>query len=400
MHICLITSSRVFEIVFGGEEKFTKSLGEWLLNRGQKVTIVGRKLFGVEVVRGPYDASRVVDSKIKTTHPRLLQLPYPMFMLSMLVTSLLFVLRILAVNRESRISVIHAQDTGYGGLAAVLSAKLLRVPVILSSHGLRYFTIGNALKGVYASLSLPWEYWLDVFTSKHADLIINVSSSGEEFFAKIGLENRKMRMIPIGIDTSVSNETEKVRLTVRKKLGVHNEILIGFIGRLAPEKNLLTLLEAFVRALRLTDKMKLILVGAGPMEGKLKMLSHDRGLDDVIIFAGIRHDIDRLLSAIDVFTLPSYTEGCPTSLLEAIASGKAVIASNIPSIREIVNHDEEALLVDPYNVEELEQAILSLYNDPELRAQMGRRAREKARIYDADSVYKRLLSLYEELVSH
>lgn len=398
MHICLITSSRAFEVAYGGEERFTRSLGKWLQNRGHNVTIVGRKLFGVEVVRGSYEIPSV-DSRMKPVHSRLLVLPFPMFMLTMLFTSLLFVLHVIAINRKSRISVIHAQDTGYGGLSAIISAKVLRVPVIVSSHGLRYRRLSNVLKGISAPLSLPWEYWIDVFTSKRADLIINVSSSGEEFFAKTGLQKSKMRMIPIGIEIRSLEASEEVRLTVRKELGVQNDILVGFVGRLAPEKNLLTLLEAFVEALRYEDKMKLILVGAGPMERKLKMLSHDRGRNDRIIFTGIRHDVNRLLSALDIFTLPSYTEGCPTSLLEAMASGKAIVGSDIPSIREIVRHGKEAILVNPYNVEELKQAILLLYDNPDLRVELGRKAREKAKIYDVDRVYKQILNLYEDLIS-
>ena len=398
MHICLITSSRPFEVVFGGEERFTISLGKWLINQGYNVTIVGRKFFGVEVVRGSYNAPPV-ESKIKRVHPRALLLPYPMFILTMLVTSLLFVLHVIAINRKSKISAIHAQDTGYGGLSAIISAKVLRVPVILSSHGLRYHTLSNALKGISAPLSLRWEYCLDVFTSKHADMIINVSSSGEEFFAKIGVKKSRMKMIPIAIEINSLKVSEEVRQTMRKEFGSQNDVLVGFVGRLAPEKNLFTLIEAFVKALRHTDKMKLIIVGAGPMEGKLKMLSHDRGMNDKIVFAGIRYDVNELLSGLDIFTLPSYTEGCPTSLLEAMASGKAVVASDIPSIREIVRHGKEAILVNPYSVEELKQAILLLYDNADLRAELGRKAEEKAELYDVDRVYRQILNVYENLIS-
>ena len=398
MHICLITSSRPFEVVFGGEERFTISLGKWLINQGYNVTIVGRKFFGVEVVRGSYNAPPV-ESKVKQVHPRRLLLPYPMFILTMLITSLLFVLHVIAINRKSKISIIHAQDTGYGGLSAIISAKVLRVPVILSSHGLRYHTLSNVLQGISAPLSLLWEYCLDAFTSRHADTIINVSSSGERFFAKIGARKSRMKMIPIAIEINSLKASEEVRQTMRKEFGSQNDVLMGFVGRLAPEKNLFTLLEAFVKASRHTNKMKLIIVGAGPIEEKLKVLSHDRGINDKIVFTGIRHDVNQLLSALDIFTLPSYTEGCPTSLLEAMASGKAIVASDIPSIREIVKHGKEAILVNPYNVEELKQAILLLHDNVDLRAELGRKAREKAKLYDVNRVYKQISNVYENLVS-
>lgn len=398
MHICLLTSGRPFEVVFGGEERFTISLGKWLLSRNHAVTIVGRKLFGAEVVRGSFNAPSV-ESKVSLERPRRVQLPYQMFILTMLFTSLLFVLHVISINRISRISVIHAQDTGYGGLSAVVAAKILRIPVIVSSHGLRYITISNALKGISKSLSLPWEYWLDVFVTKRADVLINVSLTGEEFFTKMGLKKNKMKKIPIAIEVKSFRVSEEVRQTLRKGFGNKNAVLIGFVGRFAPEKNLFTLVEAFAKVLKHVDDMRLILVGAGPLEEKIIMFSHNRGIHGSVVFTGIRYDVNRLLSALDIFVLPSYTEGCPTSLIEAMASGKAIVASDIPSIREIVRHGEEAILVNPYKMEGLKQALLQLHDNADLRADLGRKAMERSELYDVNRVYVQILKLYQNLAS-
>lgn len=276
MNICLLTASRSFEVIVGGEERFTISLGKWLLNQGHNVTFVSRKLFGVEVVE---DSSALPStSNVKRATFQRLQLPYPIFVLTMLLTSLLFVMNILYLNRRQKISVIHAQDTGYGGLSAVISAKLLRIPAILSSHGIRYVTVSNALQGRTASLCLLWEYWLDLFTCRLAKIIINVSSTGYRFFAPV-IKKDKMRTIPIGVETDYFEVDEEVRQAVRKQLGVEDDVLLGFVGRLAPEKNLFTLLEAFLEALNHVDGMKLILVGTGPLESKLRTFSHNQGLN-------------------------------------------------------------------------------------------------------------------------
>lgn len=392
MHICLVTSSRPFDWGVGGEEKDTISLAKWLQNQGYEVTIVGRKLFGV-VIYESCDATHI-ESKL-LGEPRSLRLPYSMFALSMLVTSLLFVLHAMTINRKSRISLIHAQDTGYGGLAAAISAKLLRVPVIVSSHGIRYKTLSYD-KGVSNRLLMPWEYWLDVFTSRHADLVINVSSAGEDFFGKIGVKKPKMELIPTGIDTKRFRASEEKRQSVRNELGTHDDVLLGYVGRLSEEKNLSTLVGAFARALRHDEKMKLIMVGPGPSEDALRMLAAERGISDKVIFTGIRRDVDRILSALDIFVLPSYTEGCSTSLQEAMASGRAIIGSDIPGIREMVRDRKEAILVDPHRVEELEQAILLLCRNPTLRAELGRRAEERAKLYDADVIWGRVLAAYKK----
>jgi len=398
MHICLITSSRLYEAFPGGEGKFAISLREWIIKNGLDVTIVGRKLFGVQVVKSD-DAPRIKPST-KLMRPRALPLPYLMFIVSMLITSLLFTLRIIAINRRSRISIIHAQDTGYGGLSAVISAKILKVPVVLSSHGIRHITIYKALKGVSRNLSFPFERWLDAVTSRNADSIIVVASSQKDVFANLGVKKSKITMIPIGIDINDFKVRRGVRQAVRQELGVSNDVVIGFVGRFFTEKNLFTLLESFAQALKYTNKMKLVLVGTGPLEDQLRTFCHGRSIDNKVVFTGFRYDVNRLLSALDVFVLPSYTEGCPTALLEAMASGKAIISSNIPSIEEIVRHGKEAILVNPYDAEELKQAILLLCNSSDIRAELGHNAEKRAEFYNIYEVCGQILKLYKELIHH
>jgi len=386
----------VFEAFPSGEGKFALSLRDWIMEHDLNVTVVGRRLFGVQVVKS--HGSPRVEPSTRLRRPRALPLPYPMFIVCMLITSLLFVMRILAVNRRSRISIIHAQDTGYGGLSAVVSAKILKVPVVLSSHGIRHVTIYNALKGVSRSLSFPFERWLDAVTSRNADSIIVLASSQKTVFASLGVKKSRMRMIPTCINVSNFSVFRGVRQAVRQELGVSNDVVIGFVGRFFAEKNLFTLLGSFAQVLETAGDMKLVLVGTGPLEEQLRTFCHELSINDRVVFTGFREDVNRLLSALDVFVLPSYTEGCPTALLEAMASGKAIISSNIPSIREIVRHNKEAILVDPYNAEELKQAILLLYNNSNLRAELGHNAEKRARAYNINEVCGQVQELYKELI--
>jgi glycosyltransferase involved in cell wall biosynthesis len=395
MHVCLVTSGRPLEVFYGGEERFTLSFGNWLSDRGNNVTFVGRKLFGVVAIDSKEVRKDVPETKKMQT--RAIHLPYLIFVLGMLIISLLLILEILATNRKSRISIMHAQDTGYGGLSAVVAAKILGTPVVVSSHGLRYNTLCLYLKGATAKLFLPLELRLDSFVSKRADLIIGVSPSEKAFFDRLGVRKEKIVIIPIGIE--LGNETnEEERQAIRRELQVQQETLVGFVGRLSPEKNLISLLEAFGRALKRSAKLRLLLVGTGPLEKKLKMLSYDEGLMGKIIFAGVQANVTRFLSALDIFAMPSYTEGCPTALLEAMSSGKAIVASNIMSIREIVRHGVEAILVNPYDIEDLKQAILLLYDNPALRTKLGHNARLRAELYDAEKVYSEIMEKYESLV--
>lgn len=392
MHVCLITSTRPFE-AFGGEQKFTISLRNWLVEHGQNVTIVGRKLFGVKVIGSD------IEPNTKITPIRTLLLPYPIYVLCMLITTLAFTLHLISINRKSRISVIHAQDTGYGGLSAIVSARLLKVPVVISSHGVRYASLAKVLeKTPMRSLALLFEHWLDVVTTKSADLVAVVAYSHRHIFANFGVEKDRIKVIPVCVNIDDFKPREEVRKAARLELDIQDGILIGFVGRFSMEKNLFTLLESFERALKYSDKMKLVLVGTGPLEDRLRTVCHARGIDGKVIFTGIRYDVDRLLSAVDIFLLPSYEEGCPTALLEAMASGKAIVSSNIPSVQDIVENGEEAILVDPNSVEELKEAILLLYEHSDLRVKLGSKAKEKAKFYTIGEVCRRVLTIYEGLI--
>ena len=128
------------------------------------------------------------------------------------------------------------------------------------------------------------------------------------------------------------------------------------------------------------------------------MFCYNQGLTNKIIFTGTRLDTDRLFSALDIFVLPSYTEGCPTALLEAMESGKAIIASDILAIREIVENENEALLFDPYNPEHLKNAILRVFQDPRLRIKLGENAKKKAKQYDITVVYPKIVEVYQEIL--
>ena len=107
---------------------------------------------------------------------------------------------------------------------------------------------------------------------------------------------------------------------------------------------------------------------------------------------------NKLYQGKHVLLHPMYNDACPTVTIEAMASGKAIIASNIPNIKVIVKHGKEAILVNPYDAEELKQAILLLYNNSDLRAELGRNAEMRAEVYNIYDVCGQVLELYGELI--
>jgi glycosyltransferase involved in cell wall biosynthesis len=396
MNISLVTSARLREAL-GGEENFTLFLSSWLREHGHSVTIVCRSLFGVTI-----EEKRTKEKPIVHLG-RFLFIPYLAFMFGMLLFSLMAVMKIISLNKKYKIALIHAQDTGYGGLAAVAASKIIDVPIIVSSHGIRYVTLFNSLKGFLKPLELVLEREVDRFVCRRADAIISVSEHTESYLKKQFIRSEKEPatfVVPTGVDTKKFSENERTRQQMRQQLSFSSdERVIGFVGRFSPEKNPLFLLEAFAVVARSVSEARLLLVGAGPLQRRMEEFVKKTGLNDKVVFTGLREDVNKLLVAVDIFVLPSLTEGCPTSLLEALASSRAVVASNIPSVREIVEHGKDGLLINPYKIEELEKTLLLLCNAPELREKLGLKAKQKAALYDVNDVGLTVLNIYKSILA-
>ena len=399
LHICLLTSARIFEISYGGEGRFTVSLGNWLARQGHDVTLMGSGFASVKAKRlSNFSVKEEAKKIIKQKKIKILYPPYPVYALSRLVMSLLWVLKILSINIKSPITLIHAQDTGYAGLSAVLSGKILGIPVILSSHGIRHKSLESIIQGKFKKVLLKIEYDLDIFTIKNANRIIVVNPSIKNYLEQI-IPKKIIDVLPIPIKLKNFEFSELNRDLIRKELQIEDNKtkVIGFIGRLSSEKNLLTLLISFANIAQDDPLIKLVLVGTGPLESQLREYVSKRNIEDKVIFCGVRYDIGRILSSFDIFVLPSYTEGLSTALLEAMTSGRAIICSNIAANHELVAHNQEALLVNPYNSEELKQAIQLLSNNDSLRLKLGYNAKIRASQYDEDIVFPKILQYYQTL---
>jgi glycosyltransferase involved in cell wall biosynthesis len=110
------------------------------------------------------------------------------------------------------------------------------------------------------------------------------------------------------------------RIKIRVEYSISDDsVLVGFVGRFAAVKNLISLLEAFSDVSNEFPAVYLLLVGTGAQENDLKDLARARGIQSKVIFAGLRADVGKILSALDIFVLPSFTEGLSTSLLEAMS---------------------------------------------------------------------------------
>jgi glycosyltransferase involved in cell wall biosynthesis len=202
------------------------------------------------------------------------------------------------------------------------------------------------------------------------------------------IPSTKVKVILNGIDTNMfcpaGNEAEKARGLVR----------IGIVARLSAEKDHQTLLNSCKLLVNQTNGFHLEIIGDGPLRDTLEMAVKSLGLDSFVSYSGMRHDVPELLRQLDIFVLSSTTEGISLTLLEAMATGLPVVATNVGGNPEVVIDGETGYLVPSQNPDEMARKLLLLINDEKLRCQMGEKGR--ARVIAQFSI-KESASKYEEL---
>lgn len=212
------------------------------------------------------------------------------------------------------------------------------------------------------------------------DKIVGVSDACvEDISAHFWSANRnKLVSIPNGIYCEPFQSAEpKNREDIFSK-GCKNKFIFISVSRLSPVKNLERFILAFHELVQLQKKVAFVVVGAGPLEEKLRILVKEKGLCDYVFFMGFRSNVPELLKSADVFVIPSLREGLSRSLLEAMVSAKPVIASNIDSISEVVDDYMHGRLVNPESKQDILEALLFFVscNNQELEA-MGQSGKSR-----------------------
>jgi len=228
------------------------------------------------------------------------------------------------------------------------------------------------------SLKQKWAYRL---ASKGFFSIITVSNATRrKMIHQYHLPEAKVRTIHYGID--VKKFQSRNPREIRKELGIpQNTIVFGTIARLTEQKGHRYLIQAIPTLIRHFPRVLFLFIGDGPLRASLIQLAQDLEVLPYIQFLGFRSDVDALLSAMDVFVLPSLYEGFPNAVLEAMACGKPVVATGVDGTPEAVLHGKTGLLVPPKNPEALAKALIQMAQNPSLRKQMGENSKRRIQEY-------------------
>ena len=237
------------------------------------------------------------------------------------------------------------------------------------------------------------------FLARFSDRIIAVSGNVREDILKYDhIPPEKVEVIHNGVDTDLfSDQSGKVK---RSEIGIPEDALvIGTVGRLAEAKGQRYILEALAVLKETFPSIRLLIAGDGPLRKELEDFGEALGIKHNVLFLGMRRDIPALLSAMDIFVLPSLWEGLPNALLEAMAVSRPIIAADIPAFREIIDSQDVGILVPPRNSAALAEALNRLIKDQGLRDAMGRNARQKcSSMFDIKSVVKVYTGLFESIL--
>lgn len=302
-------------------------------------------------------------------------------------------LKLVREFKKSSIRIIHThkyKDT----ILAAPAAKLCGIPhVVRTVHGLRepFGGLQSFKMSLYEAIERTMHRYC-------VDSIIGVSSQIErEYKAEGGVFN--VTCIRNGIDLE-GRSVQTDRWRTRKDLGVDSgTCLIGTVGRLTPVKGIQYLLQAARILLRQGANVKVLVVGDGSIRLDLLTQTRDLGISEHVMFLGHREDTDALLQALDVFVLPSLSEGIPMALLEAMATSRAVVASRVGGIPEIVEDGVEGFLVEPMDVNGLADKCRQLIESPDVARKMGEQARKRVeQDFSATAMADRVVSVYNELL--
>ena len=282
-----------------------------------------------------------------------------------------------------------------GTLAARLSRRLNK-PLIFTNHTRYDYYSQHYLPFLPKRTALGLlGAWMRHFTQR-CDLVIAVSPSAHTMLTSLGV-TAPIEIIPNGVDLARFTHVTPMR---RSDLGIPSDVFVlMYVGRLGPEKNLHTLLDAFAQTRQQAPNTILALVGDGPHADAVRERARQLNLTDSIRMLGMRSndDIPALLGAADAFVTASITEGHPMTIIEALAAHQPVLAFDVSGIRETVIDGQNGLLAS-IDTPALAHNMVRIATDADLRSRLSEGARQSATQYSMDITARRIIAHYERLI--
>ncbi len=278
--------------------------------------------------------------------------------------------------RYGRRGIYHAHDVGAPAWLAVIARYLLK------GHSIVKLRTGrNAYEKHFSSRFARWQFFALV---RLVDRIVVVNKEMERWLSELGIPETRVVCIPNGVDTThFCPVPAGGKILLRKKLGFPPEkTVVLYVGRLEIKKGVDVLLRAWARIpKRIRAEALLVFVGNGTECEKLIDMMTFLDLRDSTLMVGAHQVVRNYYWAANIFVLPSRTEGLSNALIEAMACGLPVIASNVGGNPDVIRHGESGVLCESENCDQLAQEMVALITAPDRWADMGAQARRTVRAY-------------------
>ena len=294
--------------------------------------------------------------------------------------------------RRIKPQIVHTQ--GRGDSFGRLAARLAGVPSLVSTTAAiasRYRVDELWRKALYRLI--------DVTTDRLVDRFVVVNRSSVDVLTeRHGVRTSRVVVIPNGIEVDSYDRARAPRGSWRARFGIPDDaFLIGALGRLTWEKGFRDLLRAF--AMAAGDHHWLAIGGEGPLREELETLASAPGIENRCVLPGFVEDVPEFLADLDLFVLPSHSEGHPMVLLEAMAMSVPVVATDIPGVVDTIMDGVDGRLVPVGDPQALAAALRALSTDRDAACRFGRNARKKVeRDFTVQRMVHRTHLLYEELI--
>jgi glycosyltransferase involved in cell wall biosynthesis len=276
------------------------------------------------------------------------------------------------------------------GLDQILICGLLHIPTAVVFHSIPFRFTFNTLKiKLYAWARGRNQQWMTVSQNNRRLLC-------ESF----GLTQGQMCCIYNGVKLGIplTQDLSTLRDRVRQELGLtQNSRLAVTVGRLDLEKGYGDLVAVIPEIMRLCPEVRFLWVGEGEYRDALMAQVQEYGIEDKVLFLGYRRDVPRLLRSADLFVFPTHFEGMPLALLEAMAHHVPVVASDIESVTEIMEHQKQGLLFRMGDRTSLRQTLAWALQHPQQMQQLAQNAKRHVQGFSEDKMVKETLQFLLEL---
>lgn len=298
------------------------------------------------------------------------------------------------IIKNSGYDAVHCH-TPMGAVVTRLAAKGMRkngLKVIYTAHGFHFY------KGASKKNWLLF-YPVEKYLSKFTDALITINNEDYECAENGGFKAKKIYKIHgVGVDINKFSPLDNnIKQSLRNSFGFSDDdFLIIYPADFCYRKNQVMLLKAFAELQKKYPQAKLLLCGQDTASDEIKDLAKSLGVNGGVSYLGYRRDINNLVGMSDVSVSSSRQEGLPVNIIEAMAMGNAVIATNVRGNNDLVTDGENGFLVDSDNSHQMAKKLSEFIENKNLKEKFGKNSLKNVEKYSVENVNKELLSIYKE----